>query len=67
MSNLTHFIDGTQVLSRAEILVQYAEHLTTGTIQYFLETKKPRSWVSAKNKYWYAKEDIVQLLGIQQG
>lgn len=61
MSNIvTHFIDGEQVLTRADILTLY--RLTPATIQAFLEKHKPRHWIEHKNKYYYSKKEMDDLL-----
>jgi hypothetical protein len=59
-STVTHYIAGEQVLTRADILHQYM--LTPATIQKFLETHKPKCWVANKNKYYYSKKELDDLL-----
>lgn len=60
MSNVTHYIDGEQVLTRADILDQY--RLTPATIQAFLEKHKPKHWIEHSNKYYYSKKELDDLL-----
>jgi hypothetical protein len=59
-SIVTHYIEGEQVLTRADILAQY--RLTPATIQCFLEQHKPKHWVANKNKYYYSKKEMDDLL-----